>query len=111
MNQVLKDIMVRMPAPAAGTGVFKVYYGVYTSSTPPTFLLFVNRVQNCHESYRAYLRNQLRHAFGFEGLPVVVELRERHDQQKNQARYQSLRKGLNAGKPRVSRKQRRQGRR
>lgn len=112
VNQVLKDIMVRMPAPAAGTGVFKVYYGIYKSSTPPTFLLFVNKTENIHVNYEAYLRNQLRLAFGFEGLPVRLEFRNHHPKDDNRQRYQELRKGLQAGNPRQRKqKKRRHGRR
>ncbi len=111
VNQVLKDLQVRMPAPAAGTGVLKIYYGVYKGGTPPTFLLFVNRAENCHEHYRSFLRNQLREAFGMIGLPIVIELRNRHNAEANAARYAEIKKGLKAKKPRHSSSKKRDKRR
>ncbi len=77
LNRVLQDVTARLPAPLAGGSVFKIFYGVYTGNRPPTFRLFVNNPKNGRDNYLAYLRNQLRQAFGLEGLPIVIELRQR----------------------------------
>ncbi|MDP6042896.1 MAG: ribosome biogenesis GTPase Der, partial [Dehalococcoidales bacterium] len=36
----------------------------------PTFVFFVNDARLIHFSYRRYLENKLRQAFGFTGTPV-----------------------------------------
>jgi GTP-binding protein len=36
----------------------------------------VNQVRLFHFSYMRFLENQLREKFGFEGVPITLELRE-----------------------------------
>jgi GTP-binding protein len=40
------------------------------------FVLFVNQKRLFHFSYLRYIENQLREKFGFEGVPIQIELRE-----------------------------------
>jgi GTP-binding protein len=47
------------------------------ANEPPHFLLFVNAPAYCADNYLAYLKNALRSAFDFTGLPLVVTLRAR----------------------------------
>ena len=42
---------------------------------PPTFVLFVNKADLMHFSYLRYLENQVRNRFGFEGVPLRMEVR------------------------------------
>jgi GTP-binding protein len=86
VNQVIQDTVARMPPPMASTGQLKISYGLQTSSTPPSFLLFVNNKRNCRPNYLSYLRNQFRRAFGFTGLPVIVELRSKPRHAKGEER-------------------------
>jgi GTP-binding protein len=44
---------------------------------PPTFVVFVNDPELFHFSYRRYLENRLRDAFGFAGTPIRILLRAR----------------------------------
>ena len=44
---------------------------------PPTFVLFANGADAVHFSYRRYLENRLREAFGFAGTPLRLIFRER----------------------------------
>ena len=41
---------------------------------PPTFVIFVNDPELFHFSYRRYLENRLRDAFGFAGTPIRLRL-------------------------------------
>ncbi|MDD2479027.1 MAG: hypothetical protein PHS31_03970, partial [Victivallaceae bacterium] len=52
-------------------------YATMTGNNPPRFLLFINRKELCTDNYLAYLRNYLRNAFDFTGLPIDIELRPR----------------------------------
>jgi GTP-binding protein len=44
---------------------------------PPTFLLSMNHADDLHFSYKRYLENRLRAAFGFEGTPLAFKVRAR----------------------------------
>ena len=50
----------------------KFYYATQVRSSPPTFLLFVNRDELLNVAYDKYLQGELRKAFGFEGCPLVL---------------------------------------
>ena len=44
---------------------------------PPTFVFFASDAASVHFSYRRYLENRLREAFGFNGTPLRIVIRER----------------------------------
>jgi predicted GTPase len=43
-----------------------------SQTAPPTFVAITNAPDAIHFSYRRYVTNQLRKAFGFEGVPIRV---------------------------------------
>ena len=55
----------------------KVFYSTQVKSCPPTFQCFVNYPEGIHFSYRRYLTNSLRRAFGFSGTPVRLKFTPR----------------------------------
>ncbi len=77
LNDVLHDATAALQPPATGGRRLKVYYGTQQSVAPPTFVLFVNDQNLMHFAYERYLENQFRKAFGFEGTPIRMILRER----------------------------------
>ena len=77
LNRVIQDAVTKNLPPVVGTKPLKIYYGTMTSSTPPKAVLFVNKVEYCADTYRTYLVNYLRKAFGFVGFPVFLRLQER----------------------------------
>ncbi|HOD51903.1 MAG TPA: ribosome biogenesis GTPase Der [Candidatus Hydrogenedentes bacterium] len=54
----------------------KVLYGTQTGVKPAAFLLFVNQKRLFHFSYLRFIENRLRERFGFQGVPLRLELRE-----------------------------------
>ena len=44
---------------------------------PPTFVFFCNDAELFHFSYQRYLENRIREAFGMEGTPIRMIIRER----------------------------------
>jgi GTP-binding protein len=66
-------------APKADRGdrELKLLYGSQVGVSPPTFVLWVNHSVGLHFSYKRFLENQIREAFGFEGAPVVLKVRAR----------------------------------
>ena len=55
----------------------KLFYSTQVKSCPPTFQCFVNYPEGIHFSYRRYLTNSLRRAFGFSGTPVRLKFTPR----------------------------------
>lgn len=80
LNRVLHQAAERVQAP--GHRDIKLFYAVQTDAAPPTFKIFVNDAQAVTQSYRAYLTNSLRSAFGFEGTPLVLHFTSRPRQKK-----------------------------
>ena len=57
----------------------KMYYSTQVKNRPPTFRCFVNYPDGIHFSYRRYLTNSLRKAFGFTGAPVRLFFSRRNE--------------------------------
>lgn len=53
----------------------KIYYITQASTSPPSFVLFTDKVRRLHFSYERFLINQLRKQFGFKGTPILLKLR------------------------------------
>lgn len=77
VNRVLKDAFERTSPPVVGTSPLKFYYAAMVSNEPPNFLMFVNNPAYCADNYLTYLKNALRAAFDFTGLPIIIMLRAR----------------------------------
>jgi GTP-binding protein len=78
LNRVVgKAVAAHAPRAASGNRPVKVLYAAQVGAAPPTFLLSMNHAVELHFSYKRYLENQLRRAFGFEGAPIVFKIRVR----------------------------------
>lgn len=75
LNQVIEDAVNISPPPVDKGRRLKIYYTTQVSIKPPTFIFFVNEPEIVHFSYRRYLENKLREAFGFEGTPLHLIMR------------------------------------
>jgi GTP-binding protein len=77
LNRVVQDA-VSLHAPPSRRGKrMRIYYATQVAVAPPSFSFFVNDPQLLHFSYRRYLGNRLREAFGFEGSPLRFAFRRR----------------------------------
>jgi GTP-binding protein len=74
LNQVIHEAVSAHPLSDRGK-LLKVYYAVQVGQRPPTFALFVNDTELVHFSYRRYLENRLRAAFGFGGTAIRLSFR------------------------------------
>ncbi len=79
LNDVLIEAMAVQQPPSDRGRQLRIYYVTQASVKPPTFVLFVNDRQLVHFSYRRYIENKLREAFGFVGTPIHFVVRERKD--------------------------------
>ncbi|NLW73406.1 MAG: ribosome biogenesis GTPase Der [Clostridiales bacterium] len=80
LNEVLGDAIMRSQPPSDKGRRLKIYYMTQTGVKPPTFVIFCNSAELFHYSYRRYIENCLREAFGFFGTPIKLIIRERGDE-------------------------------
>jgi GTP-binding protein len=77
LNRVLGEALVRQEPPAVKGRRPKLFYATQAGVAPPTFVFFARDAGSVHFSYRRYLENKLRDAFGFLGTPIQLVFRER----------------------------------
>ena len=56
----------------------RILYMTQAATSPPTFVMFVDRDVKLHFAYARFLENQIREAFGFEGSPIWIKTRARN---------------------------------
>lgn len=77
INEVVLDAQMMTPPPTHNGKRLRIYYASQVSAAPPTFVLFVNDVELMHFSYKRYIENKLREAFGFTGTPIHIIVRKK----------------------------------
>ena len=78
LNRVLHKATERIVAPASGPVRFKLYYATQIGNRPIRINIFANAPQALAPSYRLYIMNQLRAAYGLEGAPIVLAFKSSH---------------------------------
>ncbi len=76
-NRVLRELMEVHQPPVYKNKVVKIYYGTQVKTKPPTFLLFSNYPEGIPKSFRRFLENRLREAFGFNKIPIRIVFKKR----------------------------------
>ena len=74
LNRVIQKACDRYPPPIVKGKRLKVYYATQTGTEPIYIKVFVNNPSNARSNWVAYLKNQLRDAFGLEGAPMFIKL-------------------------------------
>ncbi|TGY67042.1 ribosome biogenesis GTPase Der [Dubosiella muris] len=77
LNDVVLDAQMMNPPKPHNGRQLKIYYSSQVSVEPPTFVLFVNDPELFHFSYKRYIENKLREAFGFVGTPIHIIARKK----------------------------------
>jgi len=70
LNGVIQDAIAAHTLPRKGKIVLSIKGVTQTEVNPPTFTFKVNNSNIVHFSYRRFLENKLREAFGFTGTPL-----------------------------------------
>ncbi len=76
LNDVVADAIAAVEPPASSGRRAKIKYCTQPSTQPPTFVFFVNEAKLVHFSYRRYLENYIRRAFGLDGTPIRLVFRD-----------------------------------
>jgi GTP-binding protein len=77
LNKVINEAYALNPPTSFKGKRLKIYYTTQAKTQPPTFVLFVNSEELVKDSYKRYIENKLREAFGFFGTPIRITVRER----------------------------------
>jgi len=70
LNRAIEDMKRKNPPPRAGRGPLKLLYATQTATGPPTFVVFVNKPDKIHFSYKRFMVNQLREHLGLDHTPI-----------------------------------------
>lgn len=77
LNDVIMDAIAMNPTPTYKGKRLKVLYATQVAVKPPAFVIFVNDPELMHFSYKRFLENKIRDAFGFVGTPIHIFSRKR----------------------------------
>lgn len=76
LNDVISDAVRAVEPPSMKGRRAKIKYATEPSTQPPTFVIFTNDAELIHFSYRRYLENYIRRAFGLDGTPIKLIFRD-----------------------------------
>jgi GTP-binding protein len=77
LNRAIQEMIKKHPPPRIGQGRLKFFYATQARTRPPTFVIFVNRPDTLHFSYKRFLINQLRTNFQLEFTPINLIFRKK----------------------------------
>lgn len=75
LNKFIELAMQRNHPPMLKGKRLRIYYMAQVAVQPPKFILFVNSPHLMAETYKKYLYNQFREAYGFTGVPLLIHLK------------------------------------
>jgi GTP-binding protein len=77
LNRFFEHVLATHPPPTMGNRAPRLFYVTQAETAPPVFVVMTNEPEHIHFSYQRYVANQLRKAFGFEGVPIKVVYKKR----------------------------------
>lgn len=79
LNRIIMEAFALNPPTSEKGKRLKAYYSTQIITSPPSFVVFVNKFDMLKDSYKRYLEKKLREAFGFFGTPIRIIARERQE--------------------------------
>jgi len=80
LNSVIMDAYSLNLPPSYKGKKLKIYFSTQVSTNPPTFNIQVNNKGLVHFSYERYLENKIRESFDFSGTPIVIQFKNKGEQ-------------------------------
>lgn len=74
-NAFISDLVASNPHPVRGGRQPRILYATQASKCPPTFVLFTSGF--LEPQYRRFIERRMRELWGFEGSPIVINMRVR----------------------------------
>ena len=82
VNRLMRQAIEKHPPHGKGTKRLKFFYAAQVRTNPPLILFHVNDPSQVHFTYKRYLENQFRAACQFEGTPIRLSFRARHERRR-----------------------------
>lgn len=82
LNSVIEDAYALNLPPTYKGKRLKIYFCSQAKCQPPTFNIQVNNKGLIHFSYERYLENKIRESFDFEGTPIVLQFKNKGEQER-----------------------------
>jgi GTP-binding protein len=79
LHRVIEEAVSRHSLPSPNGAYLRIYYTTQFATKPPRIALVMNKPNLLHFTYKRYLINYLRDNFNFEGTPIHVIARGKHD--------------------------------
>jgi GTP-binding protein len=76
LNRLVREAVERTPPAIVHGKRSKIRYVTQAGVAPPTFVFFATEAASIHFSYKRFLENRLREAYGFDGTPIRLIFRE-----------------------------------
>ncbi len=86
LNKFMERVLQQYHPPMIQGRRLRIYYLAQVAVHPPRFVLFVNHPDLMCETYKKYLINQFREAYGFSGVPLVFNLKGRKVKEEEEER-------------------------
>jgi len=77
LNRFFRSVLDRQPPPTYRGRAPRIYFLTQAEASPPLFVAWASHPESIRPSYQRFVENQIRKAFGFTSVPVVVQYRER----------------------------------
>jgi len=81
LNRFFKQVIEEMPPPLHKGRAVNIHYITQGATRPPTFILWANSTELA-PSYKRFIANRLREAYGFRGTPLRIFVKARKDRHK-----------------------------
>ena len=74
LNRFVGDVVAKTPPPARRGRRLRLYYSAQVGASPPRFAIQVNDRRLITREWAYHLENRLREAYGFEGVPLIIDM-------------------------------------
>jgi GTPase len=82
LNRFFAEVIEEMPPPLHHGRAVRIHYITQAAIRPPTFILWANSPEGLAPSYKRFIANRLREAYGFRGTPLRIFIKARKDRHK-----------------------------
>lgn len=80
LNDIIRDAVALHEPPSYKGRRLKIYFVNQTGTCPPKFTFNVNNKNLVHFSYERYLENKIRESIDLVGTPIILQFKNRGDE-------------------------------
>ncbi|MCS7299407.1 MAG: ribosome biogenesis GTPase Der [Spirochaetia bacterium] len=81
LNRKIRELVPHLFSGELSTKL-RIYYITQVDVNPPTFAVFVNKVENFKKNFEIFLKNKIAELFGFTGIGIRIIVKERERKRK-----------------------------